>query len=173
LAPGECRELIVNGNCETDVTSWSFIPTEYTAGYSTAQAHGGVRSLRTGIESGNPKYSFSAAEQSVYIPAEAEHFTLSFWYYTQATSPQGSTDRSYSLIISTQGGQVRYDYLTWLTGAAANGRTWVHAEFTEVTFPKLLQYRGQRITLHFETQNDSWGGITAMYTDDVSFQACR
>ena len=170
LAPGECRELIINGNCETDTTSWSFIPTEYTAGYSTAQAHGGTRSLRTGIESGNPKYSYSSVQQSVYVPAEAEHLTLSFWYYTQATSPQGTTDRSYALIIDQSG---RYYYLTWLTGAAANGRTWVYAQFTEESFPTLLQFRGQRITIHFETQNDSWGGIAAMYTDDVSFQVCR
>jgi len=95
---------------------------------------------------------------------------LSFWYYTQATSPQGTTDRSYALIIDQSG---RYYYLTWLTGAAANGRTWVYAQFTEESFPTLLQFRGQRITIHFETQNDSWGGIAAMYTDDVSFQVCR
>jgi len=168
LAPGECRELIINGSCETEVTSWSFPPTAYTAGYSTTRAHGGVRSLRTGIESGSPVYSYSSAKQSVYVPAEAEHLTLSFWYYTQATG--SDSDKDYALIVDQAG---RYYYLTWLTWPYTNGRNWVHVELNETSYPTLLQFRGQRITIHFETFNNGYGGIAAMYTDDISFVACR
>lgn len=170
LGPGECRELIVNGNCESSVPSWVFVPTEYTAGYSSAQVHGGTRSLRTGIETGSPKYSYSAAQQAIDVPLEAEHLTLSFWYYAQATGPQGDSDKDYALIFDQYG---HTHYLTWITYPSTNDRTWKQAVFTEQSFPALLQFRGQRIYVHFETYNNSWGGIAAMYTDDVSFQACR
>ena len=41
------------------------------------------------------------------------------------------------------------------------------------TTVSLAQFKGQRVTLHFETYNNGWGGTAAMYVDDVSFMACR
>jgi len=156
----------VNGSAETSA-GWYFPVTAYTANYSEAQKHSGKRSLRTGIETGTPKYSYSAAEQSIYIPLDARTMNLSFWYYTQSNSPFSDDDWSYVLLIDSRGA---YHYLLRIQYPNTNTRTWTKAEFTEQA---LGPYRGQTVTLHFETFNTDWGGITAMYADDISFQACR
>jgi len=92
---------------------------------------------------------------------------LTFWYYAQSTSPFSDDDLSYVLIIDDRG---IYHYLLKLQWPNTNTRTWTKAEFTEQV---LAPYRGQTISLHVEAANTNWGGITALYIDDVSFQACR
>ena len=38
--------------------------------------------------------------------------------------------------------------------------------------PDLHVYAGQQIMLQWDTYNDGTGGMTAMYVDDVTLQAC-
>jgi hypothetical protein len=166
LTPGACSELVANGGCESNA-AWYFPTTAYTAGYSAAQAHGGTRSVRTGIETGYPVYSYSAASQAIDIPVDAKQINLSFWYYAQSSSPFSDEDWSYVLVIDARGA---YHYLLRVRWPDTNAKTWTKAEFTEQV---LAQFRGQRIRLHFETANTDWGGITALYVDDVSLQVCR
>lgn len=161
-----CSELVVNGTCET-TAGWYFPVTAYSAGYSEAQKHAGRRSIRTGIATGSPIYSFSAAEQAIYIPTDAKTMRLSFWYYAQSTSPFSDDDWSYVLLIDERG--IKH-YLLRIQYPNTNLRAWTKAEFTEQV---LAPYRGQTVYLHFETFNTSGGGITALYADDISFQACR
>jgi len=167
-----CRELVANGTCEVNM-GWYFPLTAYSAGYSPLQYHGGAWSVRTGIESGAPVYSYSAAEPlsagdyDFYIPVDARQIRLSFWYYNQSTSPFSDDDWSYALIIDEGGA---YHYLLQVRWPDTTYKTWFKAEFTEQA---LAKFRGQHIRLHFETANTGWGGITAMYIDDVSLQVCR
>jgi hypothetical protein len=175
MQPGTCRQLIANGGGEDDA-GWVFKTTEFTGGYSSLQAYSGTRSIRTGIESGIPKYSFSSAEQEVLIPAEATSLTLDFYYYCQATGPSTDNDMDYVLVIEQDGD--RYFLRPAIYYPETNLRTWVHAIFNESSSivggsRTLGDFRGQRVRVHFETYNNWWGGAAAMYVDDVSFLACR
>jgi hypothetical protein len=141
------------------------------SGYSVVQARSGVRSLRTGIEVGgwHPAYrTFSAVEQSVDVPIEANELTLGFWYYTVSTGGPSDTDWDYILILEDQSG-ARYDLMR-IHYPNTNQQAWVYVQLDEGS---LAQFKGQRVTLHLETYNNGSGGTTAMYIDDVSFMACR
>ena len=165
-----CQELIINGDCEADV-GWKFVATTYMADYSTAHVHSGQRSIRTGIEEAwQPPYStHSAVEQTVYVPPDVNQMTLSFWYYAEAVGGGSADwDWNYVLIIKDQYGT--YHDLMRIHWPFTDMRTWQYAQWDEQT---LAQFRGQVITLHFETFNNSWGGTAAMYVDDISLEVCR
>lgn len=171
-APGKCIELVVNGDCEDYEAddAWDFIPSAHMAGYSSTQCRD-TRALRTGIESGGPVFSYSAVEQVIDVPLEAEEMTLTFWYYCVATGPDYDGDRHYAFIID-QEGIYHTPYLLDMTWPESNQQSWVQAQFTNETYD-LGQFRGQRIRLHFETVNNPWGGFAVMYIDDVSLEVCR
>jgi hypothetical protein len=175
IQPGTCLQLIVNGDAEGS-TGWLFKTTEFTGGYSSLQSHAGARAIRTGIESGIPKYSFSSAEQEVQIPAEATSLTLDFYYYCQATGSSTDNDMDYLLVIEQDGD--RYFLRPAIYYPETDRRAWTHAIFNQdspvVGGAKTLgDFRGARVKVHFETYNNWWGGSAAMYVDDVSFLACR
>jgi hypothetical protein len=74
-----CSEAIINGSFENN-SGWELPPTEYTAGYSTSEAHTGGRSMRTGIvNSADNRYSYSSARQIVSIPSGTTSAYLTFW----------------------------------------------------------------------------------------------
>ncbi len=171
------QELVVNGGFENN-QAWNIPVTEYTAGYSTTQAHSGSRSMRTGIVSGNAKYSYSDFQQTVTIPAGATSAKLYVWLYTQTTetstalapAPQfgerpyfgdatESADAQYVMVLDS-GGKV-LETLIWMR---SNNRFWTQHQFN------LTKWAGKTIILHFGTYNDKYDGITAMYVDDVSLQ---
>ena len=79
LAPGACIELLVNGGFETN-TAWVFPGTAYPAGYTTARARSGSRSLRAGVDVPPDRYAYSDAYQLVAIPASAATVTLRAWW---------------------------------------------------------------------------------------------
>ena len=74
-----CSNSLLNGGFESN-SDWYFPVTEYTAAYSTAEAHSGSRSARTGIT--NPadnRYSYSSTRQCVSIPSGITSASLTFW----------------------------------------------------------------------------------------------
>lgn len=180
---GLCQQLLINGSFETD-EAWErgglVLPS-----YVTDPVLDGLRSARTGLASGSPRYSYSEIWQRVTVPADADTVTLRFWRFTQSGevtagakeiiplaelpdrlidgvipfSPQAS-DLQYALVIRPNG------TLHWLLRERANAQRWEMASFD------LTAYRGQTITIDFGTYNDSLDGITAMYVDAVSLEAC-
>jgi len=48
----------------------------------------------------------------------------------------------------------------------SNSQSWNNMQ------PDLHVYAGQQIMLQWDTYNDGTGGMTAMYVDDVTLQAC-
>jgi len=175
--PTPDTELIINGGFESEA-GWQTPITSHPAGYSTTQAHGGARSMRTGIEDSQDNvYSYSSAWQAVSIPSNTVAATLHFWEYpvsqeTEAWEMEGpmpfsgdprllqvTDDTQYLLILDQQG-----DWLDTVLWRRSNARTWL--EHTH----DLIQYAGQTIRLHFGTLNDGQDGVTAMYVDDVSLQ---
>jgi hypothetical protein len=163
-APSPCREGLLDGGFEAG-EGWQIVLTAYSAGYVNKPAEyvtnpvrSGQHAMRLGITEGRNTYSYSAVDQAVQIPADADAATLSFWYLP--VSVRSDDDVQYLLILKEGGG---YDVLLWELRSAQD---WQRLEFT------LDAYRGKRVTLHFGVRNDGRGDMTAMYVDDVSLALC-
>ncbi|MCL0138044.1 hypothetical protein M2T37_27575, partial [Klebsiella pneumoniae] len=72
---------VKNGNFEADLTSWS---TEAPASVTTSNPHGGSKALRLG---GTPNTTARLLQYNVLIPALLNDGDLSYWWRTEATSP--------------------------------------------------------------------------------------
>ncbi len=191
-SPGKnCTDLIVNGGFEDD-GYWEMPITPHPAAYSTADRHGGSRSVRLGIEPGDANiYSHSSAYQKVRVPANADSITLSFWarrftdertrgrpdptldLYDPARVIAGKFDwhtRSerarydWQEVLVLQGGC--YNWLATLMRERSNDGVW-----TQYTYD-LTPFRGQEIVIYFNVINNGYGGRTWMYVDDVQVLAC-
>jgi hypothetical protein len=177
----ECDEAIANGSFE-DNSGWVIPETVYPATYTTAITRTGNRSMRTGIvDLDDIVESYSSAEQTVTIPADAISVTLRFWLYPMSGEssvghavppcPLGSTieeaalsdDLQYVLVLDEEDRIM--NQLIW---ERMNDREWTFHQFDL----GVEAYRGQTIKLRFGTYNDNWDGVTAMYVDDVSLQLC-
>jgi YVTN family beta-propeller protein len=153
-----CQDLVVDGGFEWDDEAW-YIPVAGRADYTTFFAHGGQRSMRIGIESGENVYSYSTVQQTVHVPADAQEAVLSFWYY--AVSGDTENDLQYVLVKDQDGS------FEWVLEERSNRRVWMFKEHQLGS-----RYRGADISLYFSVLNDGSGGTTAMYVDDVSLLIC-
>lgn len=178
-----CQDYIANGGAEEDF-GWSFGGAR-PAAYTSDRAHSGLRSIRAGLLSGPPVYSYSEAWQEVVIPATATSATLRFWRYAQseevtlgetqvvpeAELPQhlvdgaipfsaAASDLQYALVVRPD------NSLHWLLRERSNLRDWRVAEYD------LSAYRGQRILVDFGVFNDSGDGVTALFVDDITLEVC-
>jgi YVTN family beta-propeller protein len=190
-----CEEMVTNGDFELDA-AWSMPITPMQAGYSSAFARSGQRSMRTGMpESAGNVHSYSSAYQTITLPPGPGTATLIFWYYpvrgeAAATAAGHPAEGGFSILDSrfpgfqlpdgqqrapgsTQAADRQYAFLrdeygVWhlLLWTLSDARTWLSYE------ADLSAYMGQTVRLHFETYNDGVGGSTAMYLDDASIQVC-
>lgn len=176
--PPICSERIGNNSFENNL-SWYIPATAFSAGYSTALAHTGLRSMRTGIINYyHNRYSYSDFGQVVSIPAGSTSATLGMWLYTRSTEATSlllpdqpaaaefgevamAGDVQYLLILDYWGNWI--DTLIW---QRANEGYWKYVSFS------LKKYAGSTIKLQWGTYNDGWGGVTSMFVDDVSLIAC-
>jgi hypothetical protein len=176
--PGTCNERVANNSFET-VSNWDIPATRFSAGYSTDLAHTGVQSMRTGITVDTfNRFSYSDARQFVSIPSGSTSATLSLWAYqlTEETPAiymptpvahgpfsvqSGANDIQYVLILDQW-----QNWIGTLLWQRQNTAAW-----TNYTFD-LSNYIGKSIYIQFGTYNDGLDGITSMYMDDVSLQAC-
>lgn len=176
--PLACSEGISNGGFET-TSAWKIPITEFSAGYSTALAHAGSRSMRTGIVySAHNRFSYSDASQVVTIPSNRRNVLLRMWLYPLSEEraslavpaiPQSTVfgeealagDVQYVIILD------RFDnWIDTLLWQRSNAGAWkIH------TFD-LSRYSGFTIKIQFGTYNDGLGGVTSMHVDDVSLQMC-
>ena len=178
--PGVCTNSFLNPGFET-TSAWEIPYTAYPAGYSTAQAHSGSRSMRTGIlNSADNVYSYSDFRQSVSIPSGATAATARFWLYT--LSPGVTTLAQPEMIAPTgrpfsetpMSGDVQYvlvldqskNWIGTLVWQLKDDGYWHYYEFD------LRQYAGHTIYLQFGTYNDGLSGITSMFVDDASLDNC-
>ncbi len=178
--PGTCQQLVVNSNFDLN-TGWVILDTHYHAGYTNAQYHSAFRAMRTGIV--NPAdntFSYSDFRQTVTVPSWAHHVTLSTWLFFTSGEAMGlsqpeqitatgrpfsettlSDDLQYLLILDSN-----QNWIGTLVWQRSNSQIW-----TNMTFD-LSAYAGKQIMLQWGTFNNGTSGITAMYVDDVTLQAC-
>jgi hypothetical protein len=178
--PGPCSNLFHNSSFES-ISDWEIPITAYSAGYSSAHAHTGAWSMRTGITyAGDNRYSYSDFRQAVHIPSGAAVATARFWLYTLSgeaknlSQPEMITPTGRPFEETTLAGDVQYalvldQYQNWI-GTLVWQRTdegyWHYYEFD------LRPYAGKTIYLQFGTYNDGYNGISSMYVDDVSLDDC-
>jgi hypothetical protein len=175
-----CRELASNGGFEADA-AWIFPLTASQAGYTSAEAHSGVRALRLGLPrasengaadgpeiqpadlSAAPTPSYSSAYAAVAIPADAESANLSFWYRPAAQSLTGG-DLQLVLLL---------DPFTFAIRETLHRRLEQADRWLPATHD-LTRYRGQSLLLYFSVYNDNIvsGPAAWMFVDDVSLLAC-
>jgi hypothetical protein len=158
--PGTCPERISNNSFETN-ESWLIPVTAFSAGYSTANPHTGLRAMRNGIiRTRHNRFSYSDAYQMVGIPATAGPATLSMWIYpiSEAAVDQ---DVQYVLVLDRYG-----NWIGTLLWERSDQEVWTYNEFN------MNRYRGTTIRLQFGVYNNGLNDTTAMYVDDVSLQAC-
>ncbi|UCC64062.1 MAG: hypothetical protein JSV36_03100, partial [Anaerolineae bacterium] len=174
------QDSIVNGSFEAD-SGWELPETPWRAGYSERVAYDGARSVRIGVDNGiNAEDAYSSARQVVSIPADAISATLSITIYPVSGEAArilqdevlrpgmrfdelfGSgiavADAQYLLLLSPDG-QAILETLFW---QLSNAQSWQHRTFD------LTSYAGQTFMLHLGASNDSEGGRTGMYVDNVS-----
>ncbi len=161
-ATPEAGGLVANGGFEAN-GDWTMPITECSAGYSTARAQSGSRSLRLGLEWGQTNVlSFSSAWQTLSLPAGARSATLRFWYYAVS----GDAYDSQRAWILDGAGRVLATPLR-LYWPASNGQAWQLATYD------LTPYLGQTVRLHFEVYNNGAGGLTSLYVDDASIEVVQ
>ena len=176
--PWGCYEGLVNGGFES-YGGWWIPTTRYSAGYSTAMPHSGAWSMRLGIvNAGDNTYSYSDAQQTVYIPTGISRVTLRFWAYPQSGDARTVPWPTISMLGDIRLLNLSYDvqyllildkYSTWidtLLWQARDDRQWLFYEFD------LTRYAGQTIKLQFGAYNTGYGGVTSMYLDDASLEIC-
>ena len=173
-----CADAVVNGSFET-TDAWELPITVKTAAYTTAAAHTGAQSLRTGIFGTEAnKYSYSSGRQTISIPAATTSATLRVWLYpvseeaanlakSAEVSPEvaenaaASSDAQYVLLLDANN-----NVLQTLLYMRSNGAQWSFYEFN------LTKYAGKTIRIQVGTFNDGYGGRTGMYVDDVVLELC-
>jgi hypothetical protein len=176
--PSGCTEKIINGSFENN-KAWYIPITAFSAGYSSARAYIGSRSMRSGIVyASHNRYSYSDFRQTLTIPSGISSASLNYKAYPASgesslspvpeipTSPKFGTeamsgDVQYLLILNQYGYWI--DTLMWRRG---NERYWANFSYN------LKKYAGDTISLQWGTYNNGYGGVTSMYVDDVSLQVC-
>jgi hypothetical protein len=176
--PRNLPGLILNNNF-SGTNGWQILNTNYPAAYSYAQYNSAFRSMQTGIVTpADNTYSYSDFRQLVTIPSSTRHVTLKMWIYpisgeltlgnipapvrTEYFEPQQLTyDVQYLLVLDQD--QKWIDTLLWMR---SGGKQWTSLQFD------LSAYAGRKIMLQWGTYNQGTGGVTAMYVDDVTLQAC-
>lgn len=180
---GVCEDLINNSGFENSY-AWDIPITEYTAGYSTAKAHKGDRSMRTGIVDPNHDewgyYSYSSARQKVTIPSDSRSAVLEFWTYSlseddlalslrpeltlgEAFGHQSySNDFQYFIILDEW-----LNLIQVLDNNLRDARSWQYFTFD------VSNHIGRTLWVEFGTFNDGDNAHSAMYLDDVVLDACK
>jgi hypothetical protein len=179
--PPGCSELIANGGFEA-TSDWEIPGTAKMATYSTAVVHSGSRSMRAGIvPPEGPLHSYSSFRQAVTLPANATSATLRFWLYPISTGTAAAGEPAPAAPLTVQGatqmGDAQYLLVLDQYGSWIGTLFWERSGDGAWRLPPgeefdLLLYAGQTITLHFGVYNNGYGGVTAMYVDDVSLEVC-
>jgi hypothetical protein len=188
--PQDCDEIIENGGFEDesdkedDGEGWEIEVTAYTASFSGVKFHSGDRSLFTGIfDDIDNTYSWSSGNQIVTIPSAADDATLTFWNYPRSKESAFQrlsayiwarvTDVSPNTPLAFDMQYVAVKDLTAGTDAKvifwqiSNSRDWEKVELD------LSDYIGHTIQIWFTTYNDGFDGVSSMFVDDVSLEACK
>lgn len=187
-----CVELVGNPGFEQG-TGWVIPTTPRPAGYTTAAAHSGARSMRLGIVPPTADtFSYSATYQAITIPAGAQQPMLSFWYNAHTEETPHDDWQAYNWSGYNPAGVIRGEVVSqsccgesdWqemllldanyqvLDGGVVLRRLENDGVWKQITYD-LSPYRGQTVVLFFNVINDGNAKRTWMFVDDVSVRVCE
>ena len=172
-------DLIANGGFEGS-GGWQINNTVYPARIVTTPVYSGLRALQAGIvRPADNVYSYSSAQQTIFVPAGPPSVALTFqlWATTTGTraarltpppivptSPldreQLADDAQMVLLFDSSGQQHVLLFQRQETGQ------WQRHVID------LSAFRGQAVTLYLGVFNNGVGGITGMAVDDVAVTYC-
>jgi len=190
-APDACANQIINPGFENN-KGWGIPNTAFPAGYTTSPVFSGARAMRTGIvNTFQNRYSYSDAWQTVFIPSNAASATLRLVNRMISNDPTATSDdpavepdlaqsdphfatgavwaesalandMMYVLILNPSNGTILQTLRTW----SARNVNWTVRSWD------LMAFRGMNIRIQFGAFNDGWGGVTAMFVDDLTVDVC-
>jgi hypothetical protein len=181
--PPACSDVIVNSGFE-EKDGWVLPITTFSATYSEDRPRNGDWSMRTGIVSSDPNqniFSYSSARQGVSLSNDDTSALLSLWVYPisgETTLSLAMPELTFGEPFGTESftGDFQYilildqydNLLETLDIGLSNSQTWTHKSFD------LSYYIGSynTIKVQFGTYNNGYGGMSAMYVDDVTLEVC-
>ena len=177
--PDRCVDLIANGGFEGS-GGWQINNTVFPARIVAAPVYSGLRALQAGIVMpADNVYSYSSAQQTIFIPAGPPSVALSFQLLATTTGvraarltppaivPTSPLDRTQlsddvqMVLLFDSGGQQHVLLFQ---------RQWYGQWQRHVV--DLSAFRGQAVTLYFGVFNNGVGGITGMAVDEVAVTYC-
>lgn len=177
--PGQCVDLVVNGGFERNA-GWQINNTAYPAAYVTFPVFSGARSLRAGIvHPPDNVYSYSSAQQTIFIPAGPPSVKLSFRLFATTTGTMAARLTPPPIVPTSPLDQTQLaDDAQMVLLFDSNGRQHVllfqrqwYSDW-QLREIDLTPFRGQAVTLYFGVFNNGTGGVTGMYVDEVAVGYC-
>lgn len=199
-----CEDQIVNGGFETqspnpNISGWLFIgPQLVTPVYTTAYAHTGLWSMRTGIPAtGIDQEAFTEVfQRNIDLPSSHSGSMLTFWLNiaridgivppvgappvdfgpTREVPSITGLNSSPLAVTATPEEDWLYVFVYDDEGDFLERLMWEKTIDSKNTWLRyrfdLSDYMGQKIQLLFGTYNDGRGGPSAVYIDDVVVGTC-
>ena len=129
-----------------------------TPAATTLQAHSGSFSAQLGASGIPEPAGDSWMYQTVTVPSNLQHPTLTFWFWP-ATQDSIGFDWQEAQIRNTSGAK-----LAQVMKVASNSGQWTYVSYD------LTPYKGQTVQLYFNVHEDGdiYGYFTYMYLDDVA-----
>jgi len=176
-----CSEAIINGGFELDDDSWELPITARPARIVDTAAHTGLRALKTGITNTDTDaniFSYSSGRQLVTIPGDMTSARLRMWLYPifedladnfvarptgiEAIDAPTIGDIQYVVVLNPTTNEL----IEFVLSMQSDARQWGFYEFN------LDKYIGKTIKIEIGTYNDGYGGVSALFADDVSLELC-
>jgi hypothetical protein len=177
--PPTCVELIANGGFEGS-GGWKINDNAYPARVVAFPVYAGQRALQVGIvHPPDNVYSYSSAQQTIFIPAGPPSVALSFHLFATTTGTRAASLTPPPIVPTSPLDRTQLaDDVQMVLLFDSSGqqhvllfqRQWYSQWQRHVI--DLSAFRGQAVTLYFGVFNNGTGGITGMAVDEVSVSYC-
>ncbi len=177
--PGRCANVLANGGFE-DSSGWLLNNTVYPAAYVTFPVYSGARSLRAGIvHPADNVFSYSSAQQTIFIPAGPPAVTLSFRLFATTTGTAAAALTPPAVVPTSPLDRAQLaDDVQMVLLFDSSGRQHVllfqrqwYNDWRRHDID-LTPFRGQAVTLYFGVFNNGTGGVTGMFVDEAAVSYC-
>ncbi|MCB0189232.1 MAG: hypothetical protein KDE31_33410, partial [Caldilineaceae bacterium] len=164
-----CQEAVLNGGFETGTSgNWSFGTTAAAGTVVTTPIHADSHAVRLGIPpTSNNSKSESTVYQTVTIPANTKHATLTYWERPGTTGDSGSGGDYREIILLRS----NFSVLRVIARTTGSGNdTWTKQSFDLSN--DLVALTGESVVLYFNVSNNGTGAALVSYLDEISLELC-
>jgi len=157
-------------------------PTEYQAQFTNQRSNSGDWSVITGIQdSGDNIFSYSSVSQDITIPQNIDSATLTFWHFSQSSEVSQPVLPLFlqKYIFSLKPELYDWQYVIAIDPSDPDNPTWLFSTTNDNTRQWVKEtidigyLEGDSYILRFSTHNDSSGGVSAMFVDDIILEICQ